>query len=220
MLKWFKGHKNKENSFRLNDDWVKSLSSPPDEKVVAELRQILIQGLKPALHKYVDRELHQFAEDTVQDAMLKILDKVHTFRGESKFVSWAMKIAVREGLSELRRKKWKDISLQDLAGSGSGKESSEINAMEFSSNGPDPERVTHENIVLEKVMEIIDNELSDRQKLAIKALMIQGMSMTVVAEQMAVNRNALYKLVHDARVKLKRRMEAEGMDPDEILNRM
>jgi RNA polymerase sigma-70 factor, ECF subfamily len=219
MLKWFKKTKKKESSLRSNNEWVKSLTSPTDERAVAELRDIIIRSLKPALHKYIDRELNQFVEDTAQDALLKILDKVHTFRGESKFTTWAMKIAVREGLSELRRKKWKDISIQDLI-SASDDNSSEINTMEFSANDPDPEQLANQNIVLDKVMEIIEHELSDKQKMAIQALMIHGISVTVVAEQMGISRNALYKLVHDARVKLKKKMAEGGMDPENILEQM
>lgn len=219
MLKWFKKTKKKESSLRSNNEWVKSLTSPTDERAVTELRDIIIRSLKPALYKYIDRELDQFVEDTAQDALLKILDKVHTFRGESKFTTWAMKIAVREGLSELRRKKWKDISIQDLI-SASDDNSSEINTMEFSANDPDPEQLANQNIVLDKVMEIIEHELSDKQKMAIQALMIHGISVTVVAEQMGISRNALYKLVHDARVKLKKKMAEGGMDPENILEQM
>ncbi len=220
MLKWFKSYKNRKNINRSNEEWINSLTSPPDEKAVDALRQILVRGLKPALNKYVDRELNQFVEDTVQDAMIKILDKFHTFRGESKFITWALKIAVREGLSELRRKKWNDISIQDFNKHGNGEKSSEVNSLLFSSDTPDAERVTHENMVLNKVMEIIDNELSDKQKTVLKALKIQEIPVTVVAEQMGTNRNAIYKLVHDARVKLKKKMVESGMDPDDILNQL
>jgi RNA polymerase sigma-70 factor (ECF subfamily) len=34
---------------------------------------------------------------------------------------------------------------------------------------------------------------------------------------METNRNALYKLLHDARRKLKKRIEAEGLSPAEVL---
>lgn len=105
MLNWFKKRSQKAQTGRSNDEWVQSLTAPPDEQALVELRQLLIRGLKPALYKYIDRELDTFVEDVAQDALLKILAKVHTFRGESRFISWAMKIAVREGLSELRRKK-------------------------------------------------------------------------------------------------------------------
>lgn len=220
MLNWFKRRAEKVKTYRSNEEWVKSLSAAPEEDAVKELRRILIRGLKPALYRYVDRELDQFAEDVAQDALIKILANIHTFRGESHFISWAMKVAVREGLSELRRKKWKDISLQDLAGKNSGNIDAEIQSEQIASDNPGPDQATNENMILSKVMEIIENELSIKQKMAIKAIMIEGVSMSVVAEQMGTNRNALYKLIHDARVNLKKKMEAEGMDPDEILKHL
>ncbi len=57
---------------------MKLLSAPADETAIAELRQILVRGLKPALHQYVDYELDQFAEDIAQDALLKILANLET----------------------------------------------------------------------------------------------------------------------------------------------
>ena len=220
MINWFKRRKQKAKSYRTNEEWVESLSNPSDEDAVDDLRRYLIRGLKPALYKYVDRELDQFVEDIAQDALLKILDKIDTFRGESKFVSWAMKIAVREGLSELRRKKWQDISIGDLAGSDPEEEGSEINSEVFSTDDPGPDETTHEKMMLKKVMGIVEEELSEKQKKAIMLLMVQGMPVTVVAEQMGVTRNALYKLVHDARLNLKKKMGAQGIDPEKMLKQL
>ena len=42
--------------------------------------------------------------------------------------------------------------------------------------------------------------------------MLQGVPLEVVAQQMGSNRNALYKLVHDARRKLRAEFEAQGLD--------
>ncbi len=220
MINFFKKPKQKATFYRSNEEWVNALSNQPDELAISELRQILIRGLKPALNKYVDRELNQFVEDVAQDALLKILSNVHTFRGESQFVSWAMKIAVREGLSELRRKKWQDISIGDLAGSDPEEEGAEINSRIFATNDPEPDRTTNQNMVLEKVINVIEQELSEKQKTAIMSLMVHEIPVTVVAEQMEVTRNALYKLVHDARLNLKNKMEAEGINPDEMLKEL
>src|SRR6056297_3221860 len=114
MFDWFKRRGKEEASYETNEEWVEALSQPVDEQAVELLRKQLIQGLKPALHKYVDRELDQFVEDVAQDALLKVLDNIDSFRGESKLLTWAMKIAVREGLTELRLKRYDDISIEDL----------------------------------------------------------------------------------------------------------
>ncbi len=215
MLNWFKRRKKKRTSYRSNDEWIEDLQNPPDEGAIEDLRNILIRGLKPALAKYVDRELEQFVEDIAQDGLLKILDNIDTFRGESKFTTWAMKIAVREGLTELRRKRYDDISIEDLKPEGEGEE---VFSMAVSDDQPGPDRTTHEAQLMEKMKQIIDEELTKKQKQAIQALMVQGLPVSVVAEQMGTNRNALYKVVHDARLKIKNRFEVEGIDPDEMLN--
>lgn len=154
MLKWFsKKSSARQTIARDNTQWVEALRKPQDEKAIADLRNILIRGIKPALHKYVDRELNQFAEDVAQDALMKIIDKVNTFRSESKFTTWALKIAVREGLSELKRKKWNDVSLNQFTGAG-GKSAGDSAELPFPSQAPGPDRETHESIVLQNVLSI------------------------------------------------------------------
>jgi RNA polymerase sigma-70 factor (ECF subfamily) len=42
------------------------------------------------------------------------------------------------------------------------------------------------------------------------------MPLEVAAERLGTNRNALYKLIHDARLKLKARMARDGMTMDDL----
>ncbi len=64
---------------------------------------------------------------------------------------------------------------------------------------------------------IIDEELTDRQRLAMTAVALKGMPLEEVARRMGTERNALYKLLHDGRLRLKRRLEREGMLIPELL---
>lgn len=202
--------------FHTNKDWVEALSGYAEPDALQNLTSFITGGIVVSLSKYVDRELEQFAKDIAQDSILKILDKLHTFRGESAFTTWALKIAVREGLSELRRKKWKDISLNDL-NYNSDEDNAEIRSPVFSSNEPQPDQITHEQMMLDRVMDIIDHQLSEKQKTAIHALLVQGMSSTVVAEKMGLSRNALYKLIFDGRMSIKKKLAESGIDISEIL---
>jgi len=217
MFNWFKKRRKEKSSYETNEEWVEALKPPVDERAVALLRQQLIRGLKPALHKYVDRELDQFVEDVAQDALLKVLDNIDSFRGDSKLLTWAMKIAVREGLTELRLKRYDDISIEDLKPDD---DSREVFSLSMASSETSPDRSLHESELVNKVMTIINEELTDKQKRAINALMIQGLPGPVVVKQMDTNRNALYKLVHDARLKIKDKLELEGIDPDEMLDQL
>lgn len=130
-----------------------------------------------------------------------------------------MKIAVNEGLSELRRKKWSERSLNDLTISH---ENDKDQRIEFPvvDTQPGPDRKTHESMVVQNVLSIIENEMSPKQKQAMMALMVHDIPISIVAEQMGIKRNALYKLIHDARLNLKQKMLSSGIDPEEVLKQM
>ena len=59
---------------------------------LADLRAFLVRGLGFALSNRSDVD-DQILEDFVQDALLKILENLGSFRGESRFTTWAQKIA-------------------------------------------------------------------------------------------------------------------------------
>ncbi|MEX0721588.1 MAG: sigma-70 family RNA polymerase sigma factor [Balneolaceae bacterium] len=216
MFKWLNQRNKNAASYSTNSEWLDALRPPPEDEAITELRIQLVHGLRISLSKYVKRDLDHFVEDIAQDSILKILDKLETFRGESKFTTWAMKVAVREGYTELRKKRYKDISLDDHGKSDPGGK----DAMEIEYVQPNPEQITHESMLVQKVMRLMDEELSEKQKKVLHHLMIDQIPMTVVAELVGSNRNAVYKMVHDARLKLKNRLEAEGINPDHLLDEM
>jgi RNA polymerase sigma-70 factor (ECF subfamily) len=71
--------------------------------------------------------------------------------------------------------------------------------------------------MLNAVRRLIAEELTDKQRTALVATRVHGMPIAEVARRMGSNRNALYKLLHDARQRLKKRMEAEGLSPQDVL---
>jgi RNA polymerase sigma-70 factor (ECF subfamily) len=156
------------------------------------------------------------AQDFAQDALLKILDNLDSFRGESKFTTWASKIAARVAISELRRARYKSFSLEHLTASGDI-----LPAITAPSGAPDggpaPEHFVERQEVLRIVEAAFRAVLTERQQTALRAVVIEGMPVEEVARQMGSNRNALYKLIHDARLKLKRHMEAQGLSLEYIL---
>jgi len=83
--------------------------------------------------------------------------------------------------------------------------------------GPSPEVSTEQSELLEQVKKIIAEELTDKQRNAIVAIRIHGMPVEEVASRMGMTRNALYKLIHDARLKLKQRMTETGLPPEQVL---
>jgi RNA polymerase sigma-70 factor (ECF subfamily) len=198
---------------RTNQEWLNALRGPGREPALADLRSLLVRGLRYALSgRSSVTEAH--LEDFVQEALLKILAGLDSFRGESRFITWANKIAVRVAFTELRRQRWKDVSLQDLVSQYSG---DDLTPAVLADPTPSPEKHATQHMLWALLGRLIAEELTDRQRQALTAVMGGGMSLEEVARRMGTNRNALYKLLHDARQRLKKAMLAEGLSPQDVL---
>ena len=198
---------------RTNDEWLADLRGPGRDRALDDLRTLLVRGLRYAM---ADRPSVTEAdlEDFVQDALVKILDALDSFRGESRFTTWAQKIAVRVAFTELRRRRWADVSLHDLV---SRYEDEDLTPVVLTDPAASPEQRTTQQMMLEMVQRLIAEELTERQRQAITAAMVGGMPLDELARRMGTNRNALYKLIHDARQRLKARMIEEALSVEDVL---
>ena len=198
---------------RTNQEWLAELRGPEREQALADLRSLLVRGLRYALSgRSGVTEAH--LEDFAQEALLKILAGLGSFRGESRFITWANKIAVRVAFTEMRRRRWEDVSLQDLVSQYSG---DDFTPVVLADSTPSPEKHATQHMLLALLGRLIAEELTDRQRQALTAVMSGGMSLEEVARRMGTNRNALYKLLHDARQRLKKAMLAQGLSPQDVL---
>jgi RNA polymerase sigma-70 factor (ECF subfamily) len=180
------------------------------DAALSDLYDLLVRGLGVALGGYgsgVEANLGDFA----QEALIKITANLDSFRGESRFTTWAQKIAMNVALTELKRRRWRDVSLQDLFARHGAADRGPADAQLT------PEQLAFQNSVLGELRRIVDEELTDRQREAVVAVLLEGMPISEVARRMGTNQNALYKLLYDARKKLKRRVEAAGLSPQEVL---
>jgi RNA polymerase sigma-70 factor (ECF subfamily) len=197
---------------RDNDTWLLDLSSAgiQRDRALVDLRSILLSGLKAALHGWVrtsGREFGELCEDFVQEALVQILDKLDTFKGLSRFTTWAHKICIRIAFSELRRKRWQDSSLESLMEQGDAMPDMKTSA---------PDASMQSSMSMAWLKTAMMEELSEKQMAALTLIALKGMPLEVAAERLGTNRNALYKLIHDARLKLKARMARDGISMDEI----
>ena len=198
---------------RTNEQWTSALCGPGRDEAIGDLRVLLVRGLRSALSR--QRGVSDAAiEDFAQEALMKILDNLDSFRGESRFTTWSQKIAVRVAFTELRRKEWRNVSLQDITGPYN---TGNPGPREFPDSRSNPERAASRRIVFETVERLIQEELTQRQRDAIVAVMLNGMPLEEAARRLDTNRNALYKLLHDARRKLKKCLISEGLTPQDVL---
>lgn len=200
---------------RTNSGWLADLQSAgaPREQALADLRQILVAGLPYALAAWLppsDPQFSSFVEDVAQETLVRVLVSLAGFEQRSQFTTWAHKIAVRVALTELRRRRWKDVSLDAMAeAQGEG--------LPMAAPGS-PARTAEQNDMLRRLERMMAEELTDKQRRALIAVGVQGMPLEEAARRMETNRNALYKLLHDARRRLKFAMQREGLTAQEVMS--
>ena len=174
---------------RDNETWLAHLggTGPDQQAALSDLREALLRGLRRALSHRAGAG-DAFLEDVVQDALVRILERLPQFEGRSRFLTWAMSVAIRVAMSELRRRRWKDVSLDEVV-----------------VGGLTPGRA------------IVDEPGPDAkwQRAALLAE-LRGMPLDEIARHLGSNRNAVYKLTHDARKRLKRGLEMAGFGAEDI----
>jgi len=198
---------------RTNEEWLTDLRGPDPDLAIEDLRKVLRRGLIYTLSNRIKTDLETQVDDFTQDAILRILDKLDTFRGESRFTTWAQKVAVRVAFTELRRQRWKDISIEDLMPEDSG----DFTPLVLADPGPDPEKLATQTLLTEMIETMLNEDLTERQRTAMLAIMKGGMPIEEVARRMDTNRNALYKLLHDARKQMRNQLLEKGLTPQEVI---
>ncbi|OHD73196.1 MAG: hypothetical protein A2V99_18740 [Spirochaetes bacterium RBG_16_67_19] len=201
---------------RSNEEWLSALGAagPGRESALADLRAVLLAGLRQALRGWVrtsGREFAALAEDFAQEALLLVLKNLEAFRGLSRFTTWANKIAVRVALTELRRRRWQDVSLDSLMESG-------LDRMFSDSAAQRPVAQVERSGAMQMLQRMMAEELTEKQRTALAAVALHGMPLEEVARRLGTNRNALYKLLHDARVRLKGRFARDGVKPQDMMS--
>lgn len=191
--------------------WVEKLKRPAGdeehERAVTELRAMVLRGLRGAFFKRGQDEA--FCEDVCQESIIKIMKNLDSFEGRSKFTTWAISIAIRSGISELRRRHHKDVSLEAITNNDDMR--IEV-AVATESN---PGQNIDKEVLLKTLAELIEDQLSDKQRTVVRAL-LGGMPVEEIATRTQSNRNAVYKLFHDAKLRLKKGFESKNFSMADI----
>ena len=112
-----------------------------------------------------------------------------------------------------QRKRWEDVSLDEMVEGDDG--SSGLDR--FAAMTTNPDLSAEQADIMARIQQVIKDDLSEKQRTALLAIGVQGMPIEEVARSMNMKRNALYKLLHDARLKLKKSMVTEGFSTEELL---
>jgi RNA polymerase sigma-70 factor (ECF subfamily) len=142
------------------------------------------------------------AQQAADDALVAVLAKLGDFRGDSRFTTWAYKFALYEAAVKLRRRAWQERELP-LESEGWSV---------IAATGASPADQAAERELLDALQTAIAEALSGHQREVLVAITLNGVPIDVLAERLNTTRGALYKTLHDARKKLRRRLTAEGFD--------
>lgn len=149
-------------------------------------------------------DLDDLAHQAADDAMLAILGKLDSYRGDSRFTTWAYKFALLEAGVKLRRRAWQDREVP-----------LEPDRWPLLADGrPSPSQDAEVREVLSLVQAGIEEDLTPHQREVFTALALNGVPIDVLAERLGTTRGALYKTLHDARRKLRARLERAGLSPE------
>jgi RNA polymerase sigma-70 factor (ECF subfamily) len=193
--------------------WVEALSGTGRRRddAVERLHALLLHAsaFEVARRRRATGDGHgQLSDDlamqAADDALMAVMSKLHTFRGDSRFTTWAYKFALLEAGVKVRRRAWqgREVPL----------ESDGWAQLPDRHASPDADAETAE--LLDAVRDAIADALTPHQRAVLVAVTLNDVPIDVLAERLATTRGALYKTLHDARRKLRARLADSGLDPD------
>jgi RNA polymerase sigma-70 factor (ECF subfamily) len=207
---------------RTNAEWLNDLQQPGDVQAgaLADLREYLLRAAfvylrdgRSELNHLSSDDLMEMAEDFAQNALLTLRDNLHKFRGDAKFTTWAYRFVINEAAGELRKRRYRDFSWDEAA----EQETAVFHQLLQSDRPLDPTLQAEREELIRFLVNIIETELNDRQRVAILCIHFQGRSMQETAEILETSPNTLYKTLHDARKKIKAKLLARHYSMGDIL---
>jgi RNA polymerase sigma-70 factor (ECF subfamily) len=196
---------------RDSDGWLRDLRADGRrrEEAVARLHALLLRGARytiarqrTLLPQFWDTDLEQIALESADDATVAVLSRLDDFRGESRFTTWAYKFAFLDATAKLRQRAWRGREIP-----------TEPESWTLLGARAEADQTAELGELLEAIGAGIAEALTDRQREALVAVAVNGVAIEVVADRLGTTRGALYKTLHEARVKLRAYLAERGLGP-------
>jgi RNA polymerase sigma-70 factor (ECF subfamily) len=190
--------------------WLERLRAESRDRdaAIAELRELLLRAARfevrkrcATLSQFRGGDQEDLAQQSAGDAMVAILSKLDQFEGRSKFTTWAYKFALYEAAARIRKLAWQGRELP-------------LEAEEWpdlADPGPAPQGEVEMSDLLAAIRQEIETSLTPRQREVLVALALNEVPIDVLAERLDTTRGALYKVLHDARKRLRAALAERGM---------
>jgi RNA polymerase sigma-70 factor, ECF subfamily len=197
-----------------SDLWVRRLSAHGRERdsAVEDLHALLLRAARFEMGRRGlparvagSAGLDDLAVQAADDALVAILAKLHSYRGNSRFTTWAYKFALLEAAVKVRRRPWhsRELPLEtddwvELLDDGRASPAGQAEASEL----------------IHAVRDAIAEALTPHQRAVLVAITLNDVLIDVLAARRNTTRGALYKTLHDARRKLRERLAEDGLALD------
>jgi RNA polymerase sigma-70 factor, ECF subfamily len=174
----------------------------------ARLHELLLRAARAETNRRAGRlrlagaEVDDLAHQAAADAMLAVLAKLSTFRGDSRFTTWAYKFVVFEVSAKIGRHFWTRQPTLPLDESDWDRLPDRF--------GFRPEQEAEWRELLAVFRHAVENDLTEHQRRIFKAIVLDGVALDSLCAELDTNRNAIYKTLFDARRKLRTALVAKG----------
>lgn len=189
--------------------WVDALEGgrgPQYEQACTQLYELLVRIAvgevfrRGPRYRIAGPELNDLAHQAAADALMRITRKIHEFRGDARFTTWAFRFVVLEVSSKLSRHFWRVPHARlDL-----------VEGVQVPDrSGIDPVSHWQARELVEAARDAVETALNARQRRVFTAV-VNGIPLETLARELETNRNALYKTMFDVRKKLRAQLIAGG----------
>jgi RNA polymerase sigma-70 factor, ECF subfamily len=198
--------------------WLRRLRAhgPERDAALVELHALLVRAARFEVARRRAGSSHlrggdhdDLAQQSADDALVALIGKLDSFRGDSRFTTWAYKFALYEAAAKVRKQAWqgREIPL--------GEEAWPLIADDRRGT---PEQGAETAELFAVLREAIRDQLTPHQREVLIAIALNDVPIDVLAERLNTTRGALYKTVHDSRQKLRAVLAANGLSIGEHRN--
>lgn len=187
---------------RTNAEWLDDLQCGGERQsqALADLRARILDSLPHALRGKVPPDSPDFrtlADKVAQKTLVYVHDHLSDYSGHSAVITWVLKFAVRQALLELRLQQWQAVAPERAL--------------------PDVPPGMYDKLAQDKHLhrfhQMMSEELTENQRLAIRSMVMLRMPKEEVARYLGMQLCDYFGMIHDARLRMKRRLQADGWLP-------
>lgn len=197
-----------------SQEWLRLLNASDVDRTtgIDRLHRLLVRIAHKELRRrqtpIAGAELDDIAQQAATDATLAILRKLPTFRGESRFTTWAYKFVILEVAGKLGRHYWRNPSV--------ALEQDDWNRLP-DRMGTEPGEHAEAAELFTAIRCAVETTLTDRQRQVFVEIVLHQVPLDALGYRLGMSRNAIYKTVFDARRKIRAHLVANDYLPEKVV---